>query len=218
MLVEFEPRSIWYEASLTIAAQALRNGVRTSYHTFQHIPNEIRKALTRLGLNAKELEEASLLHITDSYTIQTGIGVPETPDIVETHSLKLSDWSISDAKALKSGIPDEDKRGMHIDDNISVLLQYNQEREFIDYYRTRLIPYFRAYERLVFHSILTGAASDSFYRKLESLCDGIIEFRSEERGGQIGQYVRVSAMRGRSHDSRWRQLLLLENGEVALAD
>lgn len=217
LLVEFEPRSLWYETSLTIAAHALRNGVPTGYHTFQHIPGEVRSALARHGLNVKELQDKDLLSVIDSYTIQTGLGVPETRGPSST-SLKLSDWSIEDAKHIRAGIPESEKRHLHIDDNILVLLDYNQEKEFIDYYRTRLIPFARAHEMTVLHAVVIGVASESFYKKFESLCDGIIEFRSDEKGGQIEQYVRVSAMRGRTYDSRWRKLQLLDNGEVTVAD
>jgi KaiC/GvpD/RAD55 family RecA-like ATPase len=61
-------------------------------------------------------------------------------------------------------------------------------------------------------------ASDAFYRQFESLADGIIEFKSEEKSGRIEHYVRVRAMRGKPYDSRWRTLQVLDNGEVKLAE
>ena len=58
-LVEFDPHSLWYEASLTIAADSARHGTRTDYHTFAHIPGDVKEALRRLGVNEKRLEDES---------------------------------------------------------------------------------------------------------------------------------------------------------------
>lgn len=218
LVAEFEPQSIWYEASLTIAAHALKGGIRTDYHTFQHIPNEVTDALSRLGVNVKKLQEEDLLRITDSYTAQAGLSEVEKPERsgypYATQSLKLSDWSIAVAQKIKAGIREADKRRLHIDDNTYILARYNKENEIIDFWRTRVIPQARAQELAFLHAVVTGVASESFYRQLESLADGIIEFRSEDKGGEIGQYVRVRSMRGKQHDSRWHRLQLLDNGEV----
>jgi len=221
--VEFEPHSLWYETSLTIAAHAMRDGVRTDYHTFQHIPNEIEEALSRLGLDVKKLEQEGILRILDTYTVTTGLGAPQRASVgrlpYQTQSIKLADWSINAAQDIKSPgeIPEAEKRRLHIDDNTSVLLQYNTEKETIDFWRTRFIALSRAREYVMFHSLVAGVYSEAFYRQFESLCDGIIDFRSREQGGQIEHNVRVRAMRGRSFDSRWRQLRLAD-GAVALAD
>jgi len=225
LLVEFEPDSLWYETSSTITAHALRAGVRTDYHTFQRAPNEIRKTLERLGLDVKRLEQDSSFRILDSYTGQVGLGPPEaataTPRETEAairQSVKLSDWSISMAREMKAGILEENKRRLHIDDNSGVLLQYNEEKVMIDLWRTRLIPFIRACEIVSLNSLVKGVASTAFHKQFESLADGIIDFKSEEREDSIEHYVRVRSLRGKAYDPRWRRLRLLENAEVTLAD
>jgi len=223
LVVEFEPQSLWYETSLTIAAHAMRTGVRTDYHTFQHIPTEIVEVLSQIGLDVKMLEQEGIFRILDTYTVTTGLGTPQKPLIgrppYQTQSIKLADWRINAAQDIKSPgeIPEAEKRRLHIDDNTSVLLQYNSEKEMIYFWRTRFIALSRARENVMFHSLVAGVYSEAFYRQFESLCDGIIDFRSQERAGQIEHNVRVRAMRGRSFDSRWRQLQLAD-GAVKLAD
>lgn len=216
-MVEFEPDSIWYETSLTITAQAINEGIRVGYHTFRHIPNEVRHALSRLGLNAKNLEEKGRLEIIDSYTVQTGLGVPES-DYPVSRSLKLSDWSIAFAQLIKTGFSEEDKGWLHIDDDTSVLNKYNSENSIIEFWRTRGIPQSRASESVSLNSLLKGAASESFYKQFEALCDGIVDLKSEEREGIIENSLRVRTIRGKKYDSKWHKLELGDNGEVAVAE
>ena len=210
LMVEFQPDSLWYEASLTIAAQALRAGAKTAYHTFLRPPDEIGQFLTSLGLNPRELESKGIFEIWDSYTPQTGLGSTQG-------SLKVSDWSIADAKLLKGQIRDEDKRLLHIDDNTGVLLQYNQEKAIIDYQRTRKGTT-RITEWVDLNSFLKGVASDAFYNQMELLFDGVVDFKKEEKGPEIEQYLRLRILRGKRIDSRWHRLQLTGNGEVTTAD
>lgn len=215
-LVEFEPHSIWYETSITMAAQALRTGIKTQYHTFQHTPNEIRRGLTDLGVDVERAQGRGMFDLMDSYTIQTGLGGSESVSHA-TSSLKLSDWSIGEVQQLKAGIAEEDKRWLHIDDNTGVLLRFNSETAIIDNYRTRTIPLKAELQIVGFYSILKGIASDAFYRQYESLFDGIIEFKSDEKpDGEVEHFIRVKVMRGRPHDSKWHQLKVGENFEVTL--
>src|SRR5712691_10308597 len=55
-IVEYDPDSPWYETSLTLTSEALKQGVRTEYHVFTHPPNQIRDDLNRLGLDVTRLE------------------------------------------------------------------------------------------------------------------------------------------------------------------
>ncbi len=220
MLIEFDPKSIWYETSLTIAAHALRSGIRTDYHTFQHYPTEVLESLTKFGVDIEKLQKEGTLSIIDSYTIQLGLGAPKTPTgrvQFPTQSVKLSDWSISLSQEMKTGAPEAEKRRLHIDDNTSVLLQYNDEKQFIDVWRTRAVPMARGRQLALLHSLVTGVYSEAFSRQFESIADGIIELKSEDKGGEIEHSIRVRAVRGKNYDSRWHKLQRLDNGEVTLA-
>ena len=219
--VEFDSKSLWYEMSLTVAANALKAGIRTDYHTFQHIPTEVRMSIEKLGVDVQGAERNGAFSIIDSYTVQLGMGAPQVPSdrlLFQTQSVKLSDWSIQAAREMKSGAREAEKRRLHIDDATSVLLQYNDEKLFIDSWRTRWIPISRVRELAFLNSLVTGVYSESLYRMFESLCDGIIEIKSEEIGKSVEHLIRVRALRGTRCDSRWHRLRSLENGEIALAD
>jgi KaiC/GvpD/RAD55 family RecA-like ATPase len=220
LLVTYEPDSVWYETSLTIAAQALKDGLRIEYHTYEHIPSEVRSAIANLGLDVKKLEDEDKLRIEDSYTGQTGLGLPEKParKKVPIIPLKLSDSSIEFAQHMKAGIEEADRRLLHIDDNGAILLQYNDEKTVINFVRTRMVPWARTRETTYLVGFLSGVGSEAFYKQVGSLFDGIIDFKSEETEGQIQHYLRMRSLRGQACDSRWRKLRLLESGEVTLVD
>jgi KaiC/GvpD/RAD55 family RecA-like ATPase len=57
LLVVYDPDSLWFETSLTIAARAVRNGVRVEYHAYEHVPDKIREVFASLGLDVKKVEE-----------------------------------------------------------------------------------------------------------------------------------------------------------------
>ena len=156
LLVEFEAHSLWYETAFTLTAAALKNGIVTDYHSFQHPPNDIRLALGKIGVDPKKMQDEGTLVIIDSHTIQTGLGVPEIQleqfDYL-SRTLKVEDWSIAVAKLLKArAIPAR----LHIDDNISVLSRYNQESAILDFYRTRIFPGARAAGIAFLNAFVTG--------------------------------------------------------------
>ena len=71
-LIEFDPNSLWYETSLTIAAHCLKTGVKTQYHSFMHISTEVREAIEKLGVNLKQLEKGRSIRYIDSSTPLNG--------------------------------------------------------------------------------------------------------------------------------------------------
>ncbi len=226
-IVEFDPDSLWYETSLTITALALKSGTKTEYHVFQHFPSEAKEGLSKLGVNAEKLEKEGLLSIWDSYTPtveyekekekierEKGNLWQSTPNKPLDVTKSAKSW----AERAKAGYPEEEKRWLHIDDNTSIFLQYNDEKAMIDYWRIGALPYgIRARESPHFLAFVKGIASDSFYTKFEALCDGIIDFKSQEENGRINNYIRVRMLRGKTFDSRWHRIELSKSGEVKLA-
>ena len=223
-LIEFGPDSPWYEASLTVAASALRAGTRTEYHTYTHPPAEVRESLQRLGLRPKDLEDADMLRILDTYDVMTGLAHAETPqgmrskgrEPLEHGSFDINHWSERVVRIIQEGVAEDEKRWLHIDDNTSVMSNYANERSMIDVWRTRIIPYAKIRGLAMFHSVMTGISSESFYNQFESLSDGIIEFRSIEESGRLEHYARVRTIRGMHADTRWRHLRLHHDGSVVV--
>ncbi len=220
VLVEFDPQASWYEAVVTLTAQALRLGKPTDVHVFTRLVNDATSVLSRLGLDVPSLLASDQLRIIDSYTAQTGTSpseAPGGPDSFMVRSVKLSDWGDATERLLKSEVPESDKGRLHIEGNLTVLASFNPENEILAFWRTRLLPLFHRRGSILVVGVAVGVCSDSFYRQLEALCDGIVEFRGVEEGGRIEQRVRVKAMRGRPIDSRWRQLKVSASGELSVA-
>ncbi len=222
-LVEFEPHSLWHEASLSLCVQALRQGIRTDYHTFTHAPDDVRRQLAALDHRIVELEAHDTFRIWDSYTTQTSYGGPLDPgrttpgELRDNSSLKMSDWEQLESEELAEGYDDADRGRLHIDDNTSVLVQFNDEKSVFEHHRTRTAPYVRKLGLSALHSVVRGAYSDSFYSQFEAFCDGIIDFKAQEEGGRIEQYLRIRACRGETFDSRWHRIRLSPTGEVVFA-
>ena len=219
-LVEFEPQSLWYETSLTVAAHALKAGVKTEYHVLLHHPVEVRDAMKRLGAEVEKKEEQGTFRILDTYSVTTGLETPEKlrsgPQPYQSRTLNVHDMSIDLEHQIKQGVPQEQKRWLHLDDDTSVLCKYNEEKTVLEYKRTRWIPYARARDLTEVAALVTNTASSGFYTEFESFSDGIFDFRSREEGGKMAHYVRLRILRGRACDTSWRPLRLAKNGEVEL--
>lgn len=212
-LVEFEPQSFWYDASLTICAQALRQGAKTEYHTLMHLPGDIRRRVADQGVDIERAEDDGLFRINDAYTPSTGLDIPEGQRKSHQGNLNIATWSMSEKQLIEKP-PETEKRWVHIDDDLSVMLQYNDENEFHKSMRDTNIPWARALDLIVFQPVATGLHQESFYKRMESVCDGIIEFRALEESGKVENYARVRLIHGKALDSSWRLLKIRDNGEV----
>src|SRR5207245_9824144 len=123
-VVEFVTDYLWYETSITIAANAQRSELKVDYHTFQHNPDKIREDMTRLGLKLQPLEQDKTFRIMDTYAAATGaFHDPERTE--ETGpggsfwagSVKVSDWSLGNVHDIQEDVHEGSQKRHHIDEN-----------------------------------------------------------------------------------------------------
>jgi adenylate cyclase len=217
VLVEFQSDSLWYDTAYTIAAQALRSKIKTDFHVFQHPPEDVRNALVKLGLEVRKFEKQNRFRIIDSYTLQIGLGKAEVvePYGFVSRSLKMSDWMTQMYGVLSRS---QERSLIHIDENDSILLNYNTESEVLDFFR-RTYTASRMKGFTFLYSVLSGVHSDSFYKQFESFADVVLDFERQEQSGSVNQLVRLRIARGSSkYYSKWRILRRLDSGEVQLTE
>jgi len=211
ILVEFDPASQWYNASLTIAAAWLRTGGSLSYIAHSQSPNDVRFQLRRLGLPVEDMEQKDRLWITDFYTLSLG---QKSKEKFAPESLKVADLSIWIAREAMVDSPAPEF--LVIADNSSVLDRFNDERNWVELYLTRPIPMAKPRQMTQIIGFMGGIHSNWAYKQLEAAVDGIVDFKVEEVGEETRDLMRIRTMRRIRCDRRWHALTLSENSEVTL--
>ncbi len=214
LLVEFDPTSQWYNASLTIAAGWIKQGGDVAYNTYSQSPDDIRSKLKRLEPNAEELEKENNLQIYDCYTATLGQNTKEKYGV---ESLKVADMSIRLLKADKERTEMETiPHVLRIHDNVSVLARFNDEKAWVEFELTRRLPRARLYQSSLITSVMRGLHSDWVYKQLEGAVDGVIDFKLDETADPPRNLMRIRTMRNAGFDGRWHPLKIGENFEITL--
>ena len=219
LLVEYDPTSTWYQASLSIAAEWLRTGGVVSYHVTAQPPENIRSQLAQLGLDVENLEANEKLRVFDWYTATLG---RKSKEKYAFYSLKAADLSVLFAKylmATQDGIdstpPQPSPDWLRLLDDVSCLARFNEEKSWVEFVRTRLIPIASLWKSTGIGGIMRGIHSDWAYKNLEAASDGVIDFKLEEMGDAATNLMRIRSMRVVGFDSTWHTLMTGENREVA---
>lgn len=211
LLVEFEPTSQWYNASITIGAGWIKSGGKLAYNVAAQPPDRIRTKLRKFDLNPERLESVGTLRIFDWYTSTLG---RKSNEALAVDSLKIADMSIQFAKEQIPGPPIPEFLG--VTDNASVLARFNDEKAWIEFALTRAIPSSYTRQSSSIDGILRGVHTEWAYRQLESAYDGVIDFRLEEDGKQMRDFIRIRSMRDITHDREWHELKIGKNLELSI--
>ena len=210
LLVEFTGASQWYNVSFTIAAGWLKTQGTVGYNSLAHPPDVIRSKLNRLGINCEQLESEDSLQITDIYTATLG---QKSKEKFASLSLKVADLSIFFSRNVMRRPPEPD--ALVLVDNGSTLARFNDEKSWVEFILTRIIP-----SSKVVHAAITGNIkgihSTWVYEQLEAAADGIIDFKIEEEGKTTRDLMRIRTLRNVGYDREWHELKIGENFEVTL--
>lgn len=213
ILIEFDPASQWYNASLTIAAGWLKTGGKVSYVAQAQPPRAVRERLKTLGLNANDLEQKDDLWITDAYT--AGAVGQKSQERFNIESLRVADLSIWFGREVRHEAPDPDF--LIIDDNSSILDRFNEEKNWVELVLSRFLPTSKERQITQLTSIIGGGAHSVWaYKHLEAAVDGIVDFKIDESGQEARDLMRIRNMRNVGFDRKWHALRILENFEVTL--
>jgi KaiC/GvpD/RAD55 family RecA-like ATPase len=224
LLVEYDPTSTWYQASLSIAAGWLRAGGVVSYHVAAQPPENIRSQLTKMGLDPENLEANEKLRVFDWYTATLG---RKSKEKYAFYSLKAADLSVLFAKYLMANAdsssgdmmpPTPSPDWLRILDDVSCLARFNEERSWIEFVRTRILPIASLWTSTGIGGIIKGIHSDWAYKNLEAACDGVLDFKLDETGEEARTMIRIKSMRNVGFDSRWHRLKTAEDFQVTLED
>ncbi len=196
---------------MTIAAGWLKQGGKVHYAAYAQPPNDIRTGLNRLGLTAEEHERDGNLQIWDYYS--ASLGQKSTEKLVRD-SLKVADLSILFSKDLMRRAPQVDC--LRIRDNVSNLARFNEEKAWMEYMLTRLIPSHRSQKSTAVMGVLRGFHSGWVYEQLEASADGIIDFKLDETSDPPRNLMRIRHMGNTNFDGRWRTLSVGEGFQIKL--
>jgi KaiC/GvpD/RAD55 family RecA-like ATPase len=209
-LVEFDAASLWFNASLTIAAGWLNEGGGVSYNDWTQAPDDLRAKLGRLGLQVDALEKEGRLLIWDAHTATLGQKSKEryAPD-----SLKVADLSLFVKEAMR-GPPDQS--WLHVGDNASTLARFNDDKSWTEFLLTRFYPFIKSGKMTSLTALARGLHSEWVYRKLEAEADGVIDFKLDEAADPPRNLIRIRSLRDVGFDGRWHALKIDENFEVTV--
>jgi KaiC/GvpD/RAD55 family RecA-like ATPase len=180
------------------------------YHDYTRPTEAVRTKLKRIGLDVQGAEKNGKLQIWDWYTCQLGQKSTERKAV---DSLKVPDLSIRVSREF-SHMPESEF--LNISDNTSAVARFNDERAWVEYVITRIVPMHSSLKAVGLRGLMKGIHSDWACRQLEGAHHGIIDFKLEEEGKTTRDLIRVRSMQDVAFDREWHQLKINENFEVTL--
>ncbi len=200
-LIEYDADSDYYRILESVVHECLRAGHVVSLFDYTRFPNEVRRDLKALGSDIGALEASSSFHLYDGYSSTLGL---KSKEPLRFESLKIADLSLEFLKMTKQ--EKAIKRDIGFSDNGSVVLRYNEEKAFVEWYATRVIPRIKIHERISFSAFVAGIHSNYFYKSMEDLIDGVIDIGSVSSASETYTKIRMRSFKKGRFESSWRRV------------
>ena len=230
-LVELDPESQWLAVATTITANYLRAGGRVSYTASLRFPETVREKLVALGVDVSAAISEGRFAVDDFYSATftggrlEGAGASVYEPVEGGHrarSLKVADLSVEFLKDMQQG---PEAGGVYenwppgaftIVESWSQMLRFNEEKPYLEWMISRDNPNLRRAKRIAFEGVVRDIHTESFYKRLESDFDGVIDLRVRERDEEWRNFLCIRSLKGQPHDARWHEIQIKRNGEAAL--
>lgn len=200
-VIEYDPDSSYYQILESTVHDLLSAGQVVSFFDYTRFPDQVREDLRALGSDIDALEAQGKFHLYDGYSATLGT---KSKEKLAFESLKVADMSLSLLKMTKDENPI--KHDVGFSDNGSIGMRYNDEKAFLDFYATRVIPRIKLHDRISFSAFVCGVHSASFYKSMEDICDGVIDVKFDDSEGTPQTKLRVRALKVRQFNGSWRRL------------
>jgi hypothetical protein len=234
-VVQYDPESQWLALAMTITAQYLQSGGYVGYVVQARPLEAARGDLEALGIDVSATVKEGRLNIDDWYSATlTGGKLGHAGDQasffepiesgVRARSLKIADLSIEWQKEMKGDVQPSlydpqmnwPPGSLVICESESEILRFNEENPFIEWKLGRNVPYDRKEKRVSLFGLVRGIHSESFYKRIESGVDGVVDCRIMEKDGESKSFLRIRSIKGQPYDGRWHEIAINQNGEAAL--
>lgn len=167
-------------------------------------------------MNVDELERSDRLRMYDWYTPTLGRKSKERYGI---DSLKVADQSIEfrlTEDDLKGPTESEWFESIRLADNFSTLARFNEEKAWVEFMLTRVLPIGPVKKSTLIFGITKGVHSEWAYKQLEGSVDGIIEFKLNQVADTLRDVVQIRTMRNVHYNREMTELKVQGNFEVTL--
>jgi KaiC/GvpD/RAD55 family RecA-like ATPase len=200
-VIEYDADSSYYQILESTVHDLLNAGQLVSFFDYTRFPDQVRQDLKVLGSDIDALEAQGRFHLYDGYSATLGV---KSKEKLAFESLKAADVSLYFLKMTKDEHPIRNDVGFS--DNGSISLRYNDEKTFLDFYATRVIPRVKLHDRISFTAFVSGVHSAAFYKSIEDICDGVIDVKFDDSEGTPRTKLRIRAFKLGQFNGSWRHV------------
>ena len=207
LLAMFDPESQYSSLMVNIAAEHLKSGGDLLYLVSSKPVHEIRKQFYDLGVNVDEYEAKDNAVLFDVYSLQMG---GKSSEKYRSTASNLNEVSI----AVSESAPQWPAGTLVIGESFSNMA-INQEDMFAKFSR-KMVSVWRNQGTVMIVGLAVDLHPPEFYQEMKLQTDGIFEVRLTEQGGEMINTIRARSMKGKSSDTRRRQILFDDNMKASL--
>ena len=194
----------------------LSMGKKVVYMCTSNSPRRIINRMAVFGWDVVPYLEDGMLRFVDSYSGLT-IKYEKKDKMPELMKYIVPDpWDSNlSGSILGKALNEIDADRLVIDTLTSLVHRFGDEAatKFITVFSTKIKA-----KGIGISTLTSGGQSNIFENYMKSISDGIIELRLEDSHLGLDRYLRVYQMKESTHDSKWHQFILNEDGVAFMQD